>query len=108
MSVNNNIGFYSSYNARHLDAEEVARAFVPSAKFRQLIGLQHSLLVGARGSGKTHLLKMLQPKALNAWDHPDADELRKRIGYWGIFVATVARFDFRYLMFVNSKVGSNV
>ena len=87
MSVNNNIGFYSSYNARHLDAEEVARAFVPSAKFRQLIGLQHSLLVGARGSGKTHLLKMLQPKALNAWDHPDADELRKRIGYWGIFVA---------------------
>jgi hypothetical protein len=81
-----NVGFFSSYNARHLGAEEVARAFVPSAKFLQLVALQNALLVGARGSGKTHLLKMLQPKALNAWDHADAHEFRRKIGYWGIFV----------------------
>jgi hypothetical protein len=80
------LGFFSGFNARHLDAEQVARSFVPSAKFVQLLGLQHSLVIGARGSGKTHMLKMLQPKALNAWQHDDAAAIRQRINYWGIFV----------------------
>ena len=80
------LGFFSGFNARHLDAEQVARAFVPGPKFLQLLGLQHSLVVGARGSGKTHMLKMLQPKALNAWQHEDAEAIRSRINYWGVFV----------------------
>lgn len=83
---NSNSGFFSSFNARHLGAEDVARSFVPNTKFRQLAALQNSLLVGPRGSGKTHLLKMLQPKALNAWEHPDADEVRRSVAYWGVFV----------------------
>jgi hypothetical protein len=84
--VDNASGFFSSFNARHLDAEQVANTFVPSPRFTQLLGLQNSLLVGARGSGKTHMLKMLQPKALNAWKHPSADSIRSSIPYWGIFV----------------------
>jgi len=80
------IGFFSSFNARHLGAEEVARAFVPNAKFLELSAVQNALLVGARGSGKTHMLKMLQPKALNAWEHPEANDIRQRISYWGVFV----------------------
>ncbi|MDD5329616.1 MAG: hypothetical protein PHX38_06395 [Sulfuricella sp.] len=84
--MDNAIGFFSSFNARHLDAEQVARSFVPSSKFMQLLGVQNSLLVGARGSGKTHMLKMLQPKALNAWDHEDAEGIRANIPYWGVFV----------------------
>ena len=60
--MDSSLGFFSGFNARHLDAEQVARAFVPGPKFSQLLGLQNSLLVGARGSGKTHMLKMLQPK----------------------------------------------
>lgn len=76
------LGFF---NARHLGAEDAARSFTPNAKFKQLVGLQNSLLVGARGSGKTHLLKMLQPKALNAWEHQDAEEIRRKITYWGVF-----------------------
>lgn len=86
MASVNNLGFFSSFNARHLGAEEVARMFVPSSKFRQLAALQNSVLVGARGSGKTHLLKMLQPKALGSWVHEAADEIRQQIGFWGVFV----------------------
>lgn len=86
MNENPNTGFFSSFNARHLGAEEAARSFVPNTKFKQLLGTQNSLLVGARGSGKTHLLKMLQPKALNAWEHSDADEIRRTMTYFGVFI----------------------
>jgi hypothetical protein len=80
------IGFFSGFNARHLGAEQVARTFVPNKKFIQLLAIQNSLLVGPRGSGKTHMLKMLQPRALNAWTHGDADSIRSTITYWGVFV----------------------
>jgi hypothetical protein len=84
--MENTSGFFSSFNARHLDAVQVAQTFVPSPRFTELLGLQNSLLVGARGSGKTHMLKMLQPKALNAWNHATADSIRSAIPYWGVFV----------------------
>jgi hypothetical protein len=84
--VENASGFFSSFNARHLDAEQIAKTFVPSLRFTQLLALQNSLLVGARGSGKTHMLKMLQPKALNAWSHETAEDVRSSIPYWGVFI----------------------
>lgn len=83
---NTNSGFFASFNARHLDTVQVAQSFVPNSKFTQLVGLQHSLLVGARGSGKTHMLKMLQPKALNRWTHSSADSIRNAIPYFGVFI----------------------
>jgi hypothetical protein len=79
--------FFGAYNARHLNPEEVASQFVSSEKFRTLISLRHSLLIGPRGSGKTHLLKMLQPKALAAWDHSEADSTRKAVKFFGVFIA---------------------
>lgn len=78
--------FFSTFNARHLDAEQVAETFVPSSKFRQMASPQHALLVGPRGSGKTHLLKMLQPKALASWDHPESDATRENLGFVGVFI----------------------
>ncbi|WP_459575654.1 ORC-CDC6 family AAA ATPase [Cupriavidus sp. 8B] len=77
--------FFGAYNARHINPEEVAHQFVPSGKFWELIELRNSLLIGPRGSGKTHLLKMLQPKALAAWDGEEAERARKNIEYWGVF-----------------------
>ncbi|CAJ0744385.1 hypothetical protein R16034_04405 [Ralstonia edaphis] len=77
--------FFGAYNARHINPEEVARQFVPSGKFWELIALRNSLLIGPRGSGKTHLLKMLQPKALAAWQGEEADRARVNIDYWGVF-----------------------
>jgi hypothetical protein len=79
--------FFGAYNARHLNPEEVAHEFVPPTLFKTLIGIRNTLLVGPRGSGKTHLLKMLQPKALAAWTHPQAMEVRTNLQYYGVFVA---------------------
>jgi hypothetical protein len=77
--------FFGAYNARHINAEEVAQQFVPSGKFWELSALRNSLLIGPRGSGKTHLLKMLQPKALAAWEGDEANEARSKVAYWGVF-----------------------
>jgi hypothetical protein len=78
--------FFSAFNARHLDAEKIAQNFVPNSNFHQLASLQHGLVVGPRGSGKTHLLKMLQPKALASWDHSKAEPMRASLGFIGVFV----------------------
>ncbi|MFY3977187.1 hypothetical protein ACOTHX_13405 [Achromobacter xylosoxidans] len=78
--------FFGAYNARHINAEQVAKQFVPSEKFWELSAQRNSLLIGPRGSGKTHLLKMMQPKALAAWGGEDANLARSKIGYWGVFI----------------------
>lgn len=86
MSKDNTVSpFFGAYNARHINAEEVARQFVPSSKFWELIALRNSLLIGPRGSGKTHLLKMLQPKALAAWGGEEGQAARAKIDYWSVF-----------------------
>lgn len=79
---------FESFNARALKPWQVAKTFVPSDHFRTLTKRQHSLIVGPRGSGKTTLLKMLQQPALQQWNHPEADELREKIDFSGIFVFT--------------------
>lgn len=78
--------FFGSFNAKHLNAEEVANTFVPHDKYWRLLNLQHSLLIGPRGSGKTTLLKMLQPKAMAAWSHEQADRARQAISFTSVFV----------------------
>lgn len=77
--------FFGAYNARHINAEEVAHQFVPSSKFWELIALRNSLLIGPRGSGKTHLLKMLQPKALAAWGGEEGIKARSKMDFWSVF-----------------------
>lgn len=77
--------FFGAYNARHINAEEVAHQFVPSSKFWELIALRNTLLIGPRGSGKTHLLKMLQPKALAAWAGEEGVIARSKVDYWSVF-----------------------
>ena len=79
--------FFGAYNARHLIPEQVARQFVPSEKFWMLTAVRNSLIVGPRGSGKTHMLKMLQPKALAAWIHDQAPRARRLTSFRAIFVA---------------------
>lgn len=86
MSTGASSPFFGAYNARHINAEEVADQFVPSTKFWELVRIRNSLLVGPRGSGKTHLLKMLQPKALAAWSSPEAEKARNQANFWGVFV----------------------
>jgi hypothetical protein len=58
---------YSAFNARLLDPEDVARLFVPTPDFSALVKMQHCLLMGPRGCGKTTLLKMLTRRAQIVW-----------------------------------------
>ena len=77
---------FESFNARALSPRQVAVGFVPPESFRNLCKRRHTIIAGPRVSGKTTLLKMLQVSALRAWDHPDADELRRQIDFTGVFV----------------------
>ena len=79
---------FESFNARSLEPEQVAKTFVPSRHFDDLIKRRHTLIVGPRGSGKTTLLKMLQQPAIEAWQHPSSQEYRNRIDFTGVFIPT--------------------
>ena len=79
---------FETFNARNLSPEQVARYFIMPPEFEHLCGSRHSVLMGPRGSGKTTLLKMLTPRALAAWEGPEADILRDEIGFIAIYVPT--------------------
>lgn len=73
--------FFGSHNARTVHTEELVQSFVPSDPWRALIRPRSHILIGPRGAGKTHLFKMLTPKALSSWKHPEADETRAIVDY---------------------------
>ena len=77
---------FESFNARYLNPSQVASSFVPPSQYGQLVKQCHTVVVGPRGSGKTTLLKMLQGEALEAWQHPFANEFRNKINYTGVFI----------------------
>lgn len=79
---------FEAFNARFLTSEEVARTFIPPPQYDRLVEVGHSVLLGPRGSGKTTLLKMLQLRALAAWQHDKASEIRQNISYHAIFLGT--------------------
>jgi hypothetical protein len=79
---------FESFNARALSPELVAKSFIPSKAFHDLTIRGHSIVIGPRGSGKTSLLKMLQPRALESWRSADANNYRARVDYTGVFIPT--------------------
>jgi len=79
---------YSSFNARNLSPEQVASSFVPHSSFNQLLGNDHVVLMGPRGSGKTTMFKMLTTRALRAWNHSDKDKVVERIPFAAIYIPT--------------------
>lgn len=80
--------FYTTYNARHLAPQEVAESFIWSKNYHRLTGNNHSIILGARGCGKTTLMKMLTLPALHSWESPKAEEYRKHIPFYSIYVST--------------------
>lgn len=79
---------FESFNARSLRADQVAKTFIAPDFFTELAARCHSIVIGPRGSGKTSLLKMLQPKALECWDGDEATSFKQSIDFTGVFVAT--------------------
>lgn len=89
----------TAFNARMLSARQVAQTFVPPQSFFVLINSDNTLLSGPRGSGKTTMLKMLQPEALEAWKHKAADDVRRRVTYTGAFIPTDRAWNAQLLPF---------
>ena len=79
---------FGTFNARALNANEVAATFVAPRQFSQICEKRHTIVLGPRGSGKTTLLKMLQQSALEAWSHADAKQYLKKVDFTGVFIAT--------------------
>lgn len=86
-------GIYSAYNARHLKPNEVGESFIWSANFEKLIQNGHSVILGARGCGKTTLMKMLTIPALSSWEDDRADQIRKSIPFYAIYISTDIYWD---------------
>lgn len=84
---------YPAYNARHLNPNEVGASFIWSANFEKLIQNGHSVILGARGCGKTTLMKMLTIPALNSWKDKRANRIRKSIPFYAIYISTDIYWD---------------
>ena len=80
--------FHISYNARHLNAEEVAQNFIFSKSYSSLIQGNHSVLLGARGCGKTTLMKMLTLNGLHSWKGAQAAKVRESIPFYAVYIST--------------------
>jgi len=85
--------FYLTYNARHLAPQEVAKTFIWSESFEKLIQTNHSVILGARGCGKTTLMKMLTLPALHAWKDNRAANIKKNISFFSIYISTDIYWD---------------
>jgi len=79
---------FETFNARHLQADEIAKTFVPPIEaFADLVTRNNHILIGPRGSGKTTLLKMLTIPALASWNIESHTEVIPKTSFIGIFVA---------------------
>jgi energy-coupling factor transporter ATP-binding protein EcfA2 len=85
--------FYNTYNARHLKPSEVAESFIFSNSFEKLIQNDHSVILGARGCGKTTLMKMLTLPALYHWEHERAADIRMGLPFHAVYISTDIYWD---------------
>jgi hypothetical protein len=77
---------FESFNARELDFRQVAKTFVSPSEFPEAIRRCHTIILGPRGSGKTTILKMMHPEALDHWRSEEADEIKSQIDFSGVFI----------------------
>lgn len=89
---NNNV---NSYNARHIKAEDIAKSFVLSNSFLKILENNNSIVLGARGCGKTTMMKMLTLPALYTWNHKKAEEIREKLPFYSIYVSTDIYWDLK-------------
>jgi energy-coupling factor transporter ATP-binding protein EcfA2 len=80
--------FYNTNNARYLEPNQVAKNFIYSHSFQKLLKNMNTIILGARGCGKTTLMKMLTLPALYEWSHSRSDEIRREIPFYAIYIST--------------------
>lgn len=84
---------FPTYNARHYGPKEVAKTFIWSESFSRLLQVNHSVILGARGCGKTTLMKMLTLPALYSWNSEKAINIIKKVPFYAIYVSTDIYWD---------------
>lgn len=82
----NRPSLYDTFNAKYLTFQEVSESFIPNEEYFQLLGNNHSLLMGPRGCGKTTLLKMLTPAGLNYWKTKPSESIKKDISFIAVYI----------------------
>ena len=82
------VNFQTSFNARNLDPKEVAEKFIFSDSFDKLKNNCHTVILGARGCGKTTLMKMLTLPALYSWKDPIAEKFIQEIPFYSVYIPT--------------------
>jgi len=82
------VNFQTSFNARNIEPFEIAEKFIFSQSFDRLKNNCHSVILGARGCGKTTLMKMLTLPALYNWKHPKAKEFIEKIPFFAVYIPT--------------------
>lgn len=75
-------------NARNLNRDEVVATFVPTETFWRLLSPKNHIVLGARGSGKTALAKMLSHDHLSQLDDERAREIVTSRNIVGIYIPT--------------------
>lgn len=82
------VNFQTSFNARNIEPIEIAEKFIFSPSFDRLKNNCHSVILGARGCGKTTLMKMLTLPALHHWTNEKAKDFIKNIPFYAVYIPT--------------------
>lgn len=77
---------FENDNARNSTVEDLPRQFVWTKIFERLISQKNHIILGARGSGKTAVVKMLSHEYLSRLDHPKAKKVIRSRKFVGIYV----------------------
>ncbi|HCL3482118.1 hypothetical protein [Pseudomonas aeruginosa] len=86
LSLPKNSNPFENDNARNSTAEDLPRQFVWTKSFERLISSKNHIVLGARGSGKTAIVKMLSHEYLSRLEHPKATALIRSRKFIGIYV----------------------
>lgn len=91
-----------SFNARYMTFKQVAETFIITNDFKKIINPNNSLLIGSRGCGKTTLLKMLHPQAIQHWDDLNKGGLMEQIEFYGVYIPSDKQWNKQISVFENN------
>ena len=88
LTSNSKRNLFEIENARNLTRSELVSTFVPTESFWRLLSAKNHIVLGARGSGKTALAKMLSHDHLALLNDPTARAIVRQQDFIGIYVPT--------------------
>jgi len=88
---------YNSFNARNLSIIEVSKTFIPpKIQLKELIKNESTMLMGPRGCGKTTLLKILSPDAVNFVIDPEAKKILQKVDFISVYIPSDIQWRTQY------------